>query len=141
MKTVPTSRRLPWRVTGILIVTLLGVAAWYRFRYFGGTLVTGEPIDARAKLATWPWPNALREITHPGVTHWLDRSSPDGTVLDLFEFDFGRNPGLELLLFDQDQDDEHPFDNQAAFWKRDVATITLQLNRQRNGVVLAATNG
>jgi hypothetical protein len=83
----------------------------------------------------------VRETIHPGVTHWLDRSSRDGTVLDLFEFDFRRNPHLEFSLFDQDQDDEHPFDNQAAFWERGVAAITKKLNSERSGVVIAATNG
>src|SRR5207245_102004 len=98
-------------------------------------------LDAPAEMAAWPWPNAVREQIRPGVTHWLDRSSPDGTVLDLFEFDFGRNPRLELLLFDQDEDDERPFDNRAAFWERGVAAVTKQLNEEGNGMVIAATNG
>jgi Phosphodiester glycosidase len=128
-------------MAGILTIALVGTATWYRVRYLGGNVVTREPIDALAKLATWPWPNAVSEQLHPGMTHWLDPSSPDGTALDLFEFDFRRYPNLELLLFDQDQDDEHPFDNKAAFWELGVARITQQLNREGNGVVLAATNG
>jgi hypothetical protein len=128
-------------LTASIIVILAATAAWYQFRYLGGPVLTSEPIDAPARLATWPWPNAVRGSIHPGVTHWLDRSSPDGTVLDLFEFDFHRNPGLEFLLFDQDQDDGHPFDNRAAFWERGVASITKQLNQKGNGEVIAATNG
>jgi hypothetical protein len=120
---------------------LVGLAAWYLYRYLGGSVLTREPIDAPSKLATWPWPNAVRETIDAGVTHWLDRSSPDGTVLDLFEFDFRRNPHLEFSLFDQDQDDEHPFDNQAAFWERGVVAITKKLNEEGSGVVIAATNG
>jgi hypothetical protein len=126
---------------GLVIVILVGTAAWYRSRYLGGNLATHAPLDAPAKLATWPWPNATREQISAGVTHWLDRSSPDGTVPDLFEFDFGRNPHLEFSLFDQDQDDDHPFDNRAAFWERGVAAVTRQLNKGGDGVVLAATNG
>ena len=62
-------------------------------------------------------------------------------MLDLFEFDFRRNPHLEFLLFDQDQDDEHPFDDRAAFWERGVATVTEKLNEEGGGAVIAATNG
>jgi phosphodiester glycosidase len=131
-----------WTAIALLLTAALaGTAAWYRSRYLGGKLITREPIDATAKLATWPWPNAVRELIRPGVMHWLDQSSPDGTVLDLFEFDFRRNPNLDFSLFDQDQDDAHPFDNQAPFWQRGVTAITQQLNRQGTGVVLAATNG
>src|SRR5713226_680786 len=100
MKSTRTSHRALSAVVGIVAVALVGAAAWYRFRYLGGQMVTGEPLDAPAKLATWLWPNAVRELIHPGVVHWLDRSSPDGTVVDLFEFDFRRNPNLELSLFD-----------------------------------------
>jgi hypothetical protein len=127
-------------MAGMMTVSLV-TAAWYRFRYLGGQVITSESIDAPAKLSTWPWPNAARDAIHPGVTHWLDRSSPDGTVLDLFEFDFRRNPGLEFLLFDQDQDDGHPFANRAAFWERGVTVVTKQLNQEGDREVIAATNG
>ncbi len=56
-------------------------------------------------LATWPWPQAAQDTPHPGVTHWLDRSSPDGTVLDFFDFDLRANPHLRFEIYDQDQDD------------------------------------
>jgi hypothetical protein len=118
------ARRLLALVAATLIVALAGTAAWYRWRYLGGSVLTRAAVDAPARLATWPWPNAVRELIRPGVTHWLDRSSPDGTVLDLFEFDFRRNPRLEFSLFDQDQDDAHPFDDRASFWERGVAGIT-----------------
>src|SRR5262245_38092927 len=45
-------------------------------------------LDAPAELAVWPWPRPVRETPHPGVTHWLDRSSADSTVVELFDFDF-----------------------------------------------------
>jgi hypothetical protein len=139
-RSLPTRRFLS-AAAGIVLVTLIGTAAWYRHRYLGGNVLTREPIDAPAKLATWPWPNARSEAIHLGVTHWVDRSSSDGTVLDLFEFDFRRNPHLEFSLFDQDQDDEHPFDDRASFWVRGVAMVTRQLNDEDHGVVVAATNG
>jgi Phosphodiester glycosidase len=134
-------RRLLAAVAATLLCVLAGTAAWYRWRYLGGSVLTHAAVDAPATLATWPWPNAARESLRPGVTHWLDRSSPDGTVLDLFEFDFGRNPRLEFSLFDQDQDDEHPFDDRAAFWQRGVAGVTRKLNDEGSGDVVAAANG
>src|SRR5438093_879904 len=141
MTKIHATRRFLCAAAVGVVVALAGTAAWHHYRPLGGTVLTSEPIDAPAKRATWPWPNAVREPIDPGVTHWLDRSSPDGTVLDLFEFDFRRNPRLEFSLFDQDQDDEHPFDNRAAFWERGVAAITKKLNGEGKGVVIAATNG
>src|ERR1051326_6044617 len=135
------ARRFRLSAVCIVAVAGLGIAAWYRLRYFGPMIVIREPIGAPAMLATWPWPSARREQTHPGATHWLDRSSADGTVLDLFEFDFRRNPQLALLLFDQDQDDARPFDDRAAFWERGVAPVAKMLNEQGNGIVIAAANG
>lgn len=136
-----SSRRLLLAAAGLVLFLLAGAAVWYRLRYFDGDLWTREPIDAASRTAMWPWPSETREATHPGVTHWLDRSSPDGTVLDLLQSDFRENPHLEFSLFDQDQDDRRPFDNRAAFWTRGVAQVTKQLNEQDNGVVVAATNG
>jgi len=96
----------------------------------------------QSPLAVWPWPKAQKESLHPGVTHWyLDASATDATQLDLLEFDFAANPHLRLELFDQDQDDAHPFDNQANFWARGVWQVTRQLNAARQGKVVAAWNG
>ena len=66
---------------------------------------------AGSSLARWPWPQAVQDTPHPGVTHWLDTSSPDGTMLDFFDFDFGKNPHLRFEIYDQDEDDTHPFDD------------------------------
>ncbi len=101
--------------------------------------------DIPSALTTWLWPRAHQETLAGGITRWYDTSSPDGTGLDLLEFDFDRNPRLRLEIFDQDQDDEHPFDNNARFWERGVGQITHQLNQtfqqRKTGRVLAAWNG
>src|SRR5437868_1322809 len=78
-------------------------------------------------LATWPWPHAVRDALHPGVTHWRDASSPDGTLLELFDFDFSVNSHLRLEIFDQDENDAVPFDNRAKFWNQGVGQIAHQL--------------
>ena len=96
--------------------------------------------DVEAPLCRWPWPGAKMETIHPGVTHWQATAS-DGTRLELLRFDFAANPRLRLELFDQDQDDEKPFDNQARFWRRGVGLITRQLNAERKGPIIAAWNG
>lgn len=112
---------------------------------FGGVpalrLLPVVQLDTPAPLAIWPWPKAVKDTPHPGVTHWLDTSSPDGTVLDLFAFDFTANPGLRLEMFDQDEDDDHPFDNKADYFTRGVAQITHLLNTSGRGPVVAAWNG
>jgi hypothetical protein len=107
--------------------------------------VQSIPQNTLSPLAAWPWTAAQRETLPGSVTHWQDRSSSDGTRLELFDFDFGRNPGLRLEIFDQDQDDKMPFDNNALFWQRGVGQITRQLNTrfqaEKRGRVLAAWNG
>ena len=95
--------------------------------------------DVPAPLCRWPWP-AAPEILHQGVTHWQTIAS-DRTRLELLKFDFGANPRLRLELFDQDQDDEKPFDNRARFWRAAVGQMTRQLNQNGKGPVLAAWNG
>ena len=101
--------------------------------------------DVPSALTTWPWPRSREETLAGGIKHWRDASSPDGTSLDLLDFDFGSNPRLRLEIFDQDQDDEHPFDNNARFWERGVGQIAHQLNtafeKRKQGRVLAAWNG
>lgn len=101
--------------------------------------------DVPSALTTWPWPRVHEEALAGGVRHWRDTSSPDGTMLDLLDFNFGGNPRLQLEIFDQDQDDEHPFDNSARFWERGVGQITHHLNGafqlRKQGRVLAAWNG
>jgi hypothetical protein len=72
------------------------------------------------------------------MMHWSDTSNPDGTVVDLFQFDlwFG---GLSFKLYDQDQDDAKPWDNQADYYPRGVGEIVHHLNSRHH--VLAAWNG
>ncbi len=101
----------------------------------------GIALDAPAPLARWPWAKARKEAPHPGLTHWVDRSSPDGTVLDLLAFDFPANPRLRLGLYDQDEDDAVPHDNGADYWPRGVGHITRHLNAAGRGKVVAAWNG
>ena len=80
---------------------------------------------------------------HPGVTHWLDQSSPNGTACELFDFDFAANPHLRLELYDQDEDDDAPFDNNTRYWALGVGQATAHLNhsKREHGPVLAAWNG
>lgn len=96
-------------------------------------------------LASWPWPQVRRSTPHHGVTHWLDTSSPDGTSVELFEFDFKANPGLRLELYDQDEDDAQPLDNQVFYWSRGLGTVTQhlqsRLDKEQGGQVVAAWNG
>ncbi len=99
-----------------------------------------RPADPAA-LARWPWPHTETDHPHRGVKHWIDRSSPDGTVVELFDFDFHRNPHLRLELFDQDEDDQAPFDDHADFWTRGVGQVTRHLNETGRGRVIAAWNG
>ena len=94
-----------------------------------------------APLAAWPWPHAVRDVPHPGVTHWLDRSSPDGTTCELLDFDFAANPHLRLEIYDQDEDDDKPFDDKTLYWARGVGQATAHLTRLGRGPVLAAWNG
>ena len=92
-------------------------------------------------LAVWPWPRAVRDAPHAGVTHWLDNSSPDGTVLDFFDFDLGKNPGLRFEIYDQDQDDAKPFDDTADCWPHGVGWAASHLNATGRGKVVAAWHG
>src|SRR5436190_22039228 len=59
-------------------------------------------VEVVSPQANWPWPHALQDRPHSGVTHWVDSSSPDGTILDLFDFDFSVNPSLRMEIYDQD---------------------------------------
>lgn len=91
-------------------------------------------------LATWPWPVAIQDTPHSGVTHW-SKTSPDGTLLDLFDFDFNANPHLRLEIYDQDEDDATPFDNRAKYWSQGVGQVTRHLNASGKGKVVSAWNG
>ncbi|MDQ2801103.1 MAG: phosphodiester glycosidase family protein [Armatimonadota bacterium] len=91
--------------------------------------------------ARWPWPKAVKEAPHKGVTHWIDKSSPDGTLCELLDFDFAANPSLRLELYDQDEDDARPFDDKVVYWPNGVGSVTRHLNQLGRGPVLAAWNG
>lgn len=134
-------RRAFWVVLG-LVAVLLAVGAAIVRHYFGEFAIqAGARPDSLATMARWPWANAKRDSPHDGVTRWIDRSSPDGTVLELLEFDFRRNPHLRLELYDQDEDDQAPFDNRTQFRARAVGQVTRHLNRNGRGRVVAAWNG
>ena len=125
-----------------LIALALGVAGATEWRYLGPLpLELGANPDQPAPLAIWPWPHALLDRPHAGVTHWFDRSSPDKTQIDLFDFDFVANPHLQFALYDQDEDDSHPFDDKAHPWAKGVAQAAKHLNESGRGLVLAACNG
>jgi len=130
-------RFLRYRVVllSILFLVAVGVLVGWRMCKRNG------PRDAKAPLSVWPWPRAVKEIPHPGVTRYTDYSSSDGTTLYLFDFDFAANPRLRLELYDQDEDDAKPFDNHVAFWARGVGQATRHLNDIRRGRVMAAWNG
>ncbi len=91
--------------------------------------------------AVCPWPHAAQDTPHPGVTHWLDTSSPDGTMLDFFDFDLGKNPHLRFEIYDQDEDDAHPFDDTADCWPHGVGWAVPHLNASGRGKVVAAWHG
>ena len=126
---------------GVLALALAGAAATER-RYLGPLPVAvGVGPDSPAALTQWPWPGAAFDWPHAGVSHWFDRSSPDGTQLDLFDFDFAANPHLRFGLYDQDEDDADPFDNKAHPWAMGAAQATKHLNETGRGTVLLACNG
>ena len=54
----------------------------------------------------------------------------------MFDFDFAANPHLQFALYDQDEDDDHPFDNKAHPWAMGVAQAAKHLNDTGRGPVL-----
>ena len=95
-------KRLLWLVLGTLTLLTMTGAGLVR-HYFGDLRVSpGTRADSPAEMARWPWPAAKITTPHPGVTHYTGKSSSDGTVLHLLDFDFGKNPHLRLELYDQD---------------------------------------
>jgi hypothetical protein len=121
-----------------LLVTAIAVAAYLLGPF---DVQWGGRPDDPAPAARWPWPGAAQESLHPGVTRWIDRSSPDGTVAELYRFDFAANPGLRFEIYDRDQDDAVPFDDRALFWQNGVGQATRHLNATGHGQVVAAWNG
>lgn len=88
--------------------------------------------------AKWPWPGAKETRLAKGFTHWKSTGA-DGSSLDLLQFDFQENPNLRFAIYDQDQDDDVPFDNRVDYFPRGVGQVTAHLNQDRK--VLAAWNG
>lgn len=128
---------------GLLLAAVGGVLAlfFYAQRRLVPPLPAPPAPPPPAIGTTWPWPQAVQDTPHPGVTHWLDRSSPDGTTRDLLEFDFASNPHLRLELYDQDEDDAKPGDDRVDYWPQGVGQATRHLNQGGRGPVLAAWNG
>jgi len=134
--------RKKWgRAWGVLGVTLLVLAGVYQFVIAPWHAEQEGRPDIVAPMAHWPWPHATLDSPHAGVTHYLDHSSPDGTVVELFDFDFGQHPALRLELYDQDEDDQTPFDDHVDFWPMGVGQATRHLNALGRGKVVAAWNG
>ena len=121
-----------------VVLAGLGIFFWPR----GQRLLPNPPVPPTSSpLAMWPWPHAALDTPHLGVTHWLDMSSPDGTMLDFFDFDFGQNPRLRFEIYDQDEDDAHPFDDYADCWPHGVGWAVAHLNQEGQGKVVAAWHG
>ena len=130
----------------LIFAALLGIGILAVFGLFYWRLAVPAPPKpllppTPAPLAIWPWPYAVKDSPHPGVTHWLDISSPDGAVLDFFDFDLTANPHLRFEIYDQDQDDAHPFDDSADGWPVGVGQATRHLNTSGRGKVVAAWHG
>ena len=65
----------------------------------------------------------------------------DATTLVLFRFDFLNNRRLTFALYDQDQDDDKPFNNETQYFEHGVGWVTKHLNHTGHGKVLLAWNG
>ncbi len=99
----------------------------------------GRP-DITAALACWPWPGVVVAHPHAGVTRW-SATSADGTAVQLLDFDFTANPALRVELYDRDEDDDHPGDDQVDCGSYGVGHATGHLNAVGRGQVVAAWNG
>ena len=134
----PRSRILIGLLAAAFLAVGIGILVWQR-RVPPAPLPPAPPIPS--PLAVWPWPYAAVDTPHLGVTHWLDTSSPDGSVLDFFDFDLRKNPHLRFEIYDQDEDDAHPFDDVADCWPHGVGWAVQHLNATGRGKVVAAWHG
>jgi hypothetical protein len=57
----------------------------------------------------------------------------------LFEFNFGSDPRLRFGIYDQDEDDEVPFDNATHYWRRGLAVAAAKT--PNSGPSIAIVNG
>jgi hypothetical protein len=125
-------------IGGAVSIALIG---WKVKSHFVSALpMEVMPIDRPSRLAGWPWGNAKVQKISQGLTHYTATDS-DGTVVDLFEFDWAINPNFRWEIFDQDEDDRKPLDNKVEYWDRNVARATKELNNNGRGKVLVAWNG
>ena len=131
---------LPLTAALLALAAALGIGLFFRRPAQSPTSLPLLP-PIPSPLATWPWPQSVRNSPHPGVTHWLDMSSPDGAALDFFDFDLKANPRLRFEIYDQDQDDARPFDDRADCWPHGVGWATHHLNTMGRGEVVAAWHG
>ncbi len=144
--TLGQKKRLIW-IFGALTVL---VVAWFNWKsqqpdapmprpenFF---LVQHDADSRPSALSTWPWKNASKTTLRNGVSSWT-KTAPDGTLLQLTQFDFAVNRGLKFAIFDQDEDGEKPWSNHVAYWPRGVAQMTRQLNNEKRGAVFACWNG
>ncbi len=128
-------------IKAISLLALLSIIVGVKC-YIGSLPIRlGSNLNSPHPMSTWPWQGAVKDILYPGVTHWYAYCHFDGTTLDLFEFDFGSNPRLRLELYDQDEDDDVPFDNKANYWHRGIGHVICHLSRNERGRIVAVWNG
>ena len=129
-------------IVAVLLFLACGAFYFAKQRWLNDTraLQSGGSLSTPAPLAKWPWPKATSDVPARGVKHWIDKSSRDGTVIELIEFDFKSNPKLRFAMFDQDSDDAKPWDNHCLYWPRGAGQMTQQLNGKSQRVI-ALWNG
>ncbi|BCM93477.1 hypothetical protein IAD21_05368 [Abditibacteriota bacterium] len=125
-------------------LVVIGLAAWAKTRFLSPGVAPVPLASSYASPspdAVWPWKGAKVRPLARGVTQ-TSKVTADGTLLDLFDFDFGANPNLRWEIFDQDEDDARPLDNHVLYWERNVARATKELDGvKKRGPVLVAWNG
>lgn len=127
-------------LTAVMVLVIVAVVK-LKQRFWGtASIEWGEPIDTPSPSSTWPWSQAKMTTPHKGVTHWTATAS-DGTILELFKFDFAANPKLRFEIYDQDEDDKLPFDQKVSYWSRGVGAAVKHLSQGGCGPVLMACNG
>jgi len=133
-------RRRRWLLV-LPLVPVFCLAAWAKSRFLGaGKIPLAPSYTTPSPDAVWPWKGARRKTLAKGVTQ-TSKVAADGTLLDLWEFDFAANPRLRWEIFDQDEDDEKPFDNHVLYWNRNVARATKELEANGRGEIIVAWNG
>lgn len=114
---------LRWHLLFLFLLGAGALALWAKPRFSGTHNPVSTAVPPYAVWApdtVWPWPGATTKTLAPGVTQ-TSKVSSDGTMLDLFDFDFGANSRLRWEIFDQDEDDAKPLDNHVEYWDRNVA--------------------